>query len=269
MPNFKFKVEREVIGYPQRAMRDAVLGALFSPEIYQHTPQPLLLERLRGKWYTRLSQLRQKQWPAVASDMAWQYLRNCPPFGVATDQVARCCRHRFCPFCWARDVTSQLYDRVLAQCFKGQVSLPVKLVLFKHRCEWSRSVSPEGLIATIKSTRSRHTELNYAPRYLGAFITHSLEPFDKHYTLTRRTLVVMPEAAQLELPDAADIGAKIWAPEDHTRPTLVKLVAAATRYPDRLLSCPAADLIGYLEWTARVRMRSYLGNFRHGRIRDA
>lgn len=253
--------ENVVLGYGQDAMRSAVLGQLFR-DSFMTSPPEELLERLRKLWYARLGSLKKANFFPNKSDIDWTYLRNCPPFGVRSGTISKCCRlSRICPFCWAREVTSTLYDKLLAACYRPDGEpRPVRLFVFDRAYQFSLECQASDYLQLVRVERC--CELKSLPTRCGAFVLHTISPFPTHVWFTRRTVVVAPANSTGVSPDLNTEGLKIWEPEDCSRVTLRKVTTHVSRYPWQLLRCPADSLKLLLEETSSVKLHSSFGCFR-------
>ncbi len=262
MFDYAFESHGVVSGYAQNAMRKAVLGVVFPNANLAESEE--LLVRLREQWRARLTVLRQAGWDAVESPKDFSYARNCPPFGIETVDSARACRRRCCPFCWARDHTSPIYNRAHAMCFEPDGrQRAVRLVFFRYTFEWSRNTSQKQ--AREVFAKDRRSELDLLPDSLGAFVNQTVEPFPKLLKFTRVTLAVVPQSrpeVEWAFPVDPDIKLEVWEPENKGLAEFTKVIATASRYPWRLLRCPVKDLLGVMNLTSKLHMSSYFGKMR-------
>lgn len=98
--DYKYQVEEVRTAFRYCACRNAVLY----PLVRSGEGIPMAMTRLRDLWHARTSVMRDTHWPQVRDPLGLQYARNCPPFGVLTDDTGRCCQIRsVCPFCFARN----------------------------------------------------------------------------------------------------------------------------------------------------------------------
>lgn len=176
-----------------KACRNAVLWRLLPRADRLYTPAATVeaMATLRRMWYARLWKLQDAGWaparvgpegePRRYSRM--QFLRNCPPFGVAYNRTARCChRIRVCPFCFAREIVGEAYAamhyamhrpdcppaRLLA--LRVEVTLPIRepAVVAARVTEAAKSLSK--FHASIAST------LDNPRRVMGSRIFASVSP---------------------------------------------------------------------------------------------
>ena len=75
--------------YPHRAMRYAVLAPLVGSADYIEHDIPKMLALLRQQWTARISAMANEAKWKPAMGKGHYYLRNCPPFGVKTDDTFR------------------------------------------------------------------------------------------------------------------------------------------------------------------------------------
>jgi hypothetical protein len=102
MADIEYRVIAVRRAYRYRAMRGAVFFPLFGANWLRRTPEESL-SKLRRMWYKRIRSLKKAGWARLPDELATQYMRNCPPFGVITKSSARCCNVALlCPFCYAR-----------------------------------------------------------------------------------------------------------------------------------------------------------------------
>jgi hypothetical protein len=118
-----------------QAARAAVLGPLIA---HYRTKELADCYAVRALWRKRVTVLTKAGYAALTEPnlgLKVRYLRNCPPFGVETEDYARPC-HRYlaCPWCWGRSVALDAFqhlERLLYASYK-EVDPPggVRLVAF-------------------------------------------------------------------------------------------------------------------------------------------
>ncbi|MCA9070433.1 MAG: hypothetical protein KDA84_15985, partial [Planctomycetaceae bacterium] len=158
MGNYDYTVTELVKGYPSRAMRMAVLQPLCSRE-FKDYDVPAMLETVRKQWRARLLNLNKLGWKAVEDDTDLSYASNCPPFSVKTVNTGRTCNRRICPFCWARQVVSSTYDRLLEVLLLPDGGLnPELMVIVTKRRVYREYETPWAELIS-KMQKRRRTEM--------------------------------------------------------------------------------------------------------------
>lgn len=275
MADYNYKIQQIVDGYPARAMRGAVLGSLLSSLEFKEHKIRRMMANVRKQWHARLVTLRKAKWEPILDGTDYQYMRNCPPFGVKTKSVARSCGRKFCPFCWARDVVSPAYDRVLHVISTDDEKLKKNLMLveFSRTFRFSyqaKEASWPSLIDRVQRGRQRELE-NTLMQGQGAFVLHTIEPEAKRLTFRRRGLIVANLAENYVNGDV-DVtpgggGSFRWQAHVITkRSQLVPLLTRVCRYPAGLMRCPPQKLIEFSHATKSVRMSTWYGCLRQSKI---
>jgi hypothetical protein len=268
--------------YLARAQRWAVLGSVFPWDVYKTRDWPALYGELHRRWTLRLQDLR---------DAHWDYLRvfphknepgksrliamsACPPFGVEFEKPSYTCqRSKLCPFCWARNITGSVYDR-LQELLVERVRPMVLTVLTRHL--WVRS-SPAALREFIDILQAfRHKERKAYADTLGGFVLHKLMFAPKYDHLHRLTMHIQ-DGDEPEDPDLGEYqdhseDLKVSKPKRAERDCiewkhfvvrrkqdLVPAVAFFTKYPYGLLDCDPHRLVDYLHNSKNFRTFSSFG----------
>lgn len=268
--DFSFPVARVYHGYRQRAARGAVLFPAV-PGRTLHTDEGLVaaLSRLRRAWRRQLAVLREAGWAPAATPRDLQYLRNCPPFCVATGQASRRCgRAMLCPFCWARRYVLAAFDHMDGLMFPGtgrRLSTPGTVLLETHELHVVRRRDPVRCAARIdeiiSGTPGRRASYAACPGRLGGMSIHRIDPGPEGVAVTRSTLIWAPErsvrALSSTLPDTVG-----WKARSPTAGELARAVAGVCSYPVGMLYGEAPVVMALL---AQFHKRRMLSRYRFGR----
>lgn len=217
LSDYKFPVHAVRNAYRYRAMRAAVFFPVFGHDWFTHDVVDLL-DDLRRRWKKRLRSLAKAGWQPTSSGKSllkvqYQYLRNCPPFGVKTSVVSKpCSRPLICPFCWARAFVQTPFMRMEALLYgvtdpkaKPRYS-PDTHVLVEHVWVW-KITSKSGTSAdwtdmrfrgslsqlAIKMATAKHRSLDvkHYGKHDGAFMLYRLEMQDAALVLRRCSVVLV------------------------------------------------------------------------------
>lgn len=269
------------------ACRGAVFNSIFARD-WMPLGVPETLTRLRRLWHARLSELEHAGWKRVQSRLSMQYMRNCPPFGVFTEDTTRVCRLPIlCPFCFARLNVLDSYIRLETALFGsmhrkiGEIVIPsphLKLIGFtrlyplwpNEGIEWTTQ-SRKALIYTIKHliAKYRHTETDvFSP--LGGIVLHRTDMRVDNWPLIRSG-VLLCDAQQMsafpkEWEELREKRLLFIEQHDRSRITkslLAEVVSRRFRYSAGLLSWPAEDVVAYLHSMRRMRLIAKYGICRH------
>ena len=267
MTDYGFKALNTIKGYPQRAMCAAVLGSLFSSDVYSKYDVPKMLRDLRAQWHARLNALREEGWEKLQDAKALQFMRNCPPFGIETKESSIPCHYwRFCPFCWARTVVQALYNGLKDVCLpegqneRGAKRTDIWIIEFDRRELHPRETGKvEKLVSRLAT--ERRSEIDQVP-HLAAFVRHAIYPSANKVCFSRRGLLV---TEQKSWPTGID-GVDVRIHKVVSRKLLCEVVGRVGRYPSALLRCPAKDLLKIIGETENVRLFSRFGRLRQSHI---
>lgn len=105
MPDFNFKVTSVYQATRHHATRAAVMYPLFGNAYRTGMGFDVGTSKLISLWRRRLGDLKKAGWGPLNGKVSnHQYMRNCPPQGVMTeDRSYPCNQARICPHCWARE----------------------------------------------------------------------------------------------------------------------------------------------------------------------
>jgi hypothetical protein len=183
-------------------LRNAVVGPLFGSNVLRSPA--LALKLVRGFWHGLLLQLERLEWDALPDRRSVQYMRNCPPFGVKTDDRAyRCNRSFFCPFCYARVQLMPLFTHVEHFLYGDQHprSKPVPgygLLVFRavRRFDAGGPVCPESVVElapdVFDALADRRREVDYY-RPECAAVLHTVWSGDRHLKLRRSGIMLLSD----------------------------------------------------------------------------
>lgn len=112
MADIRYAIVEPLATGVSAAMRMAVLTPVLGVGADKDLQQAF--DRLRHRWHDCLVGVRKAGWAPARRLRDFQYMRNCPPFGVRTDvsNMHTCKRATVCPFCWARRVVAPLYAKL-------------------------------------------------------------------------------------------------------------------------------------------------------------
>jgi len=274
------------------ACRGAVLTRIFGKD-WPSYGVPEAMGRLRRMWHKKLMLLEQAGWSRLKSRLNMQYMRNCPPFGVTTDDKSRRCDVQLlCPFCYARrnvlDSFMQL-EMALFGSFHPQAKLvlphkDLRLIeftriypLWPHKgVPWSVD-SRDALIYTVKQLirQQRNTEVEYF-RPIGGVVLHRMDMRKRNWPLIRSGVLIRdPSVGEIPaLPKEWQelIDSRLLFIEKHPRDRINKtllsrIVSRRFYYPSGLLTWPEEDVVAYVEGMRHVKMKAQIGICRSDTLR--
>ena len=264
--------------YPHRAMRYAVLAPLVGSADYIKHDIPKMLSLLRNQWSARISAMaKEAQWkPAMGK--GHYYLRNCPPFGVKTDDTFRRCKQRrICPFCYAREFVLNPFLSLEWACYgtfdwrktgtdgvqRRVDPINATLIEFVKTYSFPRpgvNISKVILPNVVKAQRQE--EWN-SLEGLGAFASTIIEPYKDRVQVTRRGVIVA--ANDQVLTESPGLTVSYHRPV--TRKTLVDVIGRTCRYPQRMMRCDPKDAAVVLDKWGGAKGIVYYGSLRNGAYR--
>jgi len=248
-------------GHVQNAMRRAVLGSIVSRPTFETGNIKQMLAIARREWVQCLTDLRAVEWGPVSRGSNFTYAKSCPPFGVSIKQKKRCCnRDRICPFCWARNVTAELFFRLerASKIFKiEKKEMWVTMFVYSRTFSTEKGLDLNKIVKLIKEDRNREIKQF---RSHGAFFTHSIEPIPGKKALAfRRRGIILTE----DEPVIRKLGHTTMdccLPEN--RAALAHITGSVTRYPAHLLRAEASRVKTMLDNTTKCRVRAFSGVLR-------
>lgn len=219
---------------------------------------------VRTMFRNRLAEMKRVGYVPYADSDTYEFARNCPPFGVRTPIKSRCCRKtQFCPWCYAREVVSPLWNRLKALCFTAGEPREDRWVidfccrkLFKKK--YGKPVA--RALELVKSRRERTSEIEWID-YEGAWIGHYIRPFEDHIVYERRGIIVTNKKVWSKPPGKIEYHVM----DSITQAGLVNSIARACEYPSELMTCPAEYLTSVLIQIAekKAKMRMCYGKLRN------
>lgn len=180
-------------------------------------------------------------------------VRNCRSLGLYLGhkpQPKVCNFDRLCTNCWGRRVTAATYN----QCYNffeaqsDKFGDGFQLLTFCRHTFTTRKTymkRPEFI-------RRARADMSYERNMLnnhGAFVLVTIVPYAKSILVRRRGLLIVTNGSisTKQLPPESDQPYPArWQLWPATRASLVDAVARVTRYPARLLTCPAQELSKWL-----------------------
>ena len=136
MSDIRFDFDALKSGWMYRIARRAVLSSVLHLRGVSEVQMPRTYKRVQHLWRRRLGVLHEAGWKPVENLKDFQYMRNCPPFGLecheSHSELHVCRRTKICPWCFARYHVANPLTRLAAY-------LPIAddrgLVLVSfHRC---------------------------------------------------------------------------------------------------------------------------------------
>jgi hypothetical protein len=164
----------EVTVVPQaerfRAARLAVLGP-FTKSAILHSANNFqiddIYQKVRKRWHKVLEMLAQHLvvWSRIDNPLKEQYLRNCPPAGVVTEDKARHCDcPLLCPFWWGRRIVEvfRAFERALwpdpkDKDYEGHLYKPFKEYR-DHRLVYFSRAMPLATVPAMKDYAKTHAD---------------------------------------------------------------------------------------------------------------
>ncbi len=218
--DIKWEVTHVPKSYRQTACRRCLIRRLYDGiETKERTvASDRLAIKTAGLYRMLLTNLRNTGWDKVQDNKRFQYVRNCPPVGVRTQNTkAKLCRlDHICPFCWVRNNVLEPFER-MEEAFFADKGLkpdlpPVKLISTMRQDFVTAKPYHQGLseaevfrdklrLATDSVVSQRQGELVDIPRnqLLGGVVIQSID-FSKEQPLRYRGgLFVVHEDAESPL----------------------------------------------------------------------
>lgn len=198
---------------------------------------------------------------------------NCPPFSVSTTpKAAHNCRwYRWCPFCWAREITGDVYERLSWPFFRvgGRVERWSPDAALRHDVVTGTRTYRLPLGADL---RAECAELSAAlPSFrldlpvVGGFALAVVEPYTDHYAVSQRFAAVVAAGTRLPLIRGLDRGQFVLRRYERvTRALLADAAAAVCRYPTQMFHGTPESIMQVLS-----AMDGYRLNARYGALRGA
>jgi hypothetical protein len=189
----------------------SLLDIDFGPSFVWNAPD--IKDRLYklNRWRrTRLSQLAAEGWTKLRRE--WERVAGCPPSGAHVEPTLRECRvDYFCPFCWVRHITAEVYNRFAWGIYNtNQLQFspaPIRTldtVLFRRQAiiSLARYENPKDIFFAARETASTVCK-QLQPIALGSYSLVTLQPaadFEDQALLTENIMsLVMPGAEVLDI----------------------------------------------------------------------
>lgn len=230
-------------------------------------------KRLVKIWRARVHALAKCGWPADATPLHTQYMRNCCPTFTFTEPRTRCCtRQVVCPFCYARWVRD-VWERI-SKSFNPPVTdtpgreFPYHLVEFF--CGYVRPYTEDNLdeAAYLQKILNENVAMRKSVvdrlNPLGAMMYDTIEPTKKGWYIRSRHLLKIAPDHVLPAVYGTVPGSSMLRIERPTRKLLLRAVARVCRYPTRLLTGDAAHTALLLDVRQRfsIPMSTHFRSFR-------
>lgn len=276
-----FRVHTVRNAYRHIAARRAVITPVLGPDMLKY-PQASL-DKLRVMWHCKVEALRKAGWKPLLTQKNISYMRNCPPFGVATDTTSKTCNHpMICPFCFARLRVIYPYCKLEAILY-GKAGLPGQAPLVRpdlwivaFKCLTSGTGKKlEGKQATLrdhwfmvhntmKNTRTLERDKFEA---LYASVLFECYPFQNGLTLTRSGVMLIDKYPSYDVAtDYTSNPKRTFRIYEPTRKNLMEAVSYAFSYPKPLLltdheqATNPVSVARFLELIHRARMSTWYGS---------
>lgn len=280
---FDFKIRKVIGSWSAKAGRSAVLVPLVgslressSVRRIKDANQTLIRRRRR-----RIVELRAKGWTDPVTDRKdcakvtrdFTYLLNCPPSSAQIDQKLHFCRrYQFCPFCWDRMRTQDLYRR-LEWCWFGPEPPPdhhlLEFVGVRHD-----HVSEIDRYAKFPGYKSPYLELllsgRFDPRDPAMSAIRTVEPHHRHasyVTISDRFVFAIPAGSRdFLVPDVPGHDIRIQRHEHITREVLAGVASRVAAYPMGMMVGAAETAVAILKarGDSSARWCHHYGGMRKG-----
>ncbi len=282
---YPFVVKEVRSSFRYRAMRWAVLDQLVRSASTPAGDIQARMDALRKRWQARIYGLAAVGWEAAGDRKKLTYLANCPPFGVKTDIVSRCCRRvRVCPFCYARDVVLEAFlhmelamygslDHLVrtgeTPTFREPLNPDLKLVSFSYRPK----AAPVRKLLTPEVVRDeccprvrrfvrcdRRLEVQGAAP-VAAVVMHRVWLDNNTVRVSRGGVMLTTRTEQpaflKKLYEAGE--AAKWTVHEQHKKCLASAVSAAFPYPRAMLSSDPAATVAMIDALGDTRMFAKFG----------
>lgn len=216
-------------------------------------------------WRNKLSKLKEEKPELFSSQAKFQFIRNCPPEFVTTDNglLQFCKLSSFCPWCYARRV-GEVYD-----CFaellpkRGKLSKPITLFELHFSFQMIQLEAGAYPLSHVAYTK-RIFESDYRKLGLaGAYYNFIIEPYrfnnTINYRFKYRLLSIVEESWIIPT----------WITERRfttsrlhkisCRKELINPIARTCRYPKGLLRSDASVSALALNFKDHIRMSAFKG----------
>jgi len=273
---FDFSISKVWRRQRDRAQRDAVLYPLVTSEDGRSESlkriAPLVTRLVRNR-RSNLAALRAAGWklPLNCTDGKLTYALNCPPFSVSTPNNARMCRwYRWCPFCWAREVVGETYERLEWTFFRSLgLERANKEAMVRLNLVEGRDVrdyrSTTALAELLAKEASQLGEFRHRLPNDGSYALTTIEPGGGYCTVERRFLaVVRPRSVLPKIP--VDGTKRYYELKRYTRidrGVLAQAVASTCSYPTQLMEGEPSRVAEILNGMQRFRFSVNYGCLRN------
>lgn len=265
----KFRVYQVPRGHWESTQRRAIFDALLEadqPWKETKTDMSYLVPRLVNERRLKLYDL-QAAGMEFGSNFTWHL--NCPPFAVITGHKVKVCRHRFCPFCWARKV-GDIHDRVTTYFYSGMNDSDDHpdhdLALVSGVYE---RVEPIGtpLEHILFAARNTKGEFQSYLDFAGATAVTTISPTAGGWLLSNRFLAAVPRRkfSPVVSADGGEYDVQLHAspPLLVYRRNIDDAVARVCRYPVGWLRGSSTDLVALEAAMSGSRLTANYGVFRN------
>ncbi len=183
---------------------------------------------------------------------------NCPPVGVLTRDRTACCRQRWCPFCWAREVVGPMH-KTLTRVWNANPSLTLYLLASGE----SASIGSLGDIAAALQTSVRSIWSSLDAHSMYSVCSISPASLTGTVRVQQRALILSSEKWLSKRVFAWD-GSLFCSSIFHSpTPTAIKIaVRDASAYPMGFMYPQVDTLISLLTQLKGRRMIATYGGFR-------
>jgi hypothetical protein len=229
------------------------------------------MHRLVKQRRARISDLRTAGWEAPARHN-WTWIMNCPPFSVHTGQSMRCCRYvHFCPFCWAREVVGDAFERVQRFYYQRNANgkrerrpRSEEYHLIEHTLRAEHTRRNRGVAELIQKLQPQLPPPRHRrAQETGAIRMFTIEPGTDCWVVKRRSLVLV----RSDYPSGdhkSDSRVKVTF-RRHTSLNL-KILAGAVgrvfRYPVKLMRADSDDVLEIIQARRHGRLYGHYGQLR-------
>lgn len=217
------------------------------------------MRRLRHCWLKSLASLRAAGWEPVRVPAEYWRMANCPPFGVVRRGTSLVCGRRIlCPYCWARQISRDLYRRLVWACCCLEKQCGSAPYLLEWHLRWREPdvSSPTFLADLLLAARERQklADSSIHGMSAGRYLISTLEPLEGgHRWLTHQRGVAVLVDSSSSAPDLVRLSSDNDLRLLPSSPsTFSAVVGRVTSYPAELLKGPAPVVASLLHQRARM-----------------
>ncbi len=222
-------------------------------------------------WRARIMQLVDEGWHVPSAPGKVQFMRNCPPVIVRTEDVDRifqpCCQYHICPWCHSRSIAF-LYNKLASFLpIRGGYSTPAfRLLEIRDNRVFVKKSAGKFIASVFKDWINTSRQLMPFLKAAGAYWRATIDPLTtkKGRHLWRLAYSVLDKVPMdYVLPDFVDNGHRTIRYTDmKSRRQLINIVARTCRYPKGMMWGPPDMALVALGVRRRKKCTALYGCFR-------